>query len=88
MTSLRWIRAVRTVSAREANQSFSMLLAPAEAGEEVAITKRGHVVARLVPAGHHADAPDRAAVLAAFKAVLERKMDIGGPFTRDEIHER
>jgi len=79
---------VKTVSAREANQSFSKLLAAAEAGEAVAITKRGHVVARLVPAGHPVDAKDRAAALAAFKAVLDRKMDIGGPFTRGEMHER
>ena len=38
------------ISAREANQRFARLLARAEAGEEVVITKRGRPVARLVPA--------------------------------------
>lgn len=80
---------MKTVSAREANQSFSKLLAAAEAGEEVAITKHGQVVARLVPAPRSTVADEaRTAALAEFKAVLDKKLHIGGPFTRDEMHER
>ena len=37
-----------TMTAREANQSFSKLLKAAENGEEVVITRRGKPVAKLV----------------------------------------
>jgi prevent-host-death family protein len=40
---------MKTVSARDANQSFSKLLAEVEAGREVIITRRGEAVARMVP---------------------------------------
>lgn len=40
---------MRTVPVVEAKAQFSALLAAAEAGEEVLITRRGKVVARLVP---------------------------------------
>lgn len=40
-----------TVTARDANQRFSQLLARAEAGEEIVITRRGKRVARIVPEG-------------------------------------
>ena len=40
---------MRSVNAREANQAFSHLLAEAEAGEEVVITRRGKPVATLGP---------------------------------------
>ena len=40
---------MRTVPVVEAKARFSALLAAAEAGEEVAITRRGKVIARLVP---------------------------------------
>ena len=40
---------MRSVTAREANQSFSRILSEAEAGEEIVITRRGKVVARLMP---------------------------------------
>lgn len=39
----------KTVTAREANQNFSRLLAEAEKGMEIVITKRGKEVARLTP---------------------------------------
>jgi prevent-host-death family protein len=41
---------MRTVTAREANQNFSKLLAEVEAGETVVVTKRGKPAARLVKA--------------------------------------
>jgi prevent-host-death family protein len=55
---------MRHVSIVDAKAHFSALLAAVEAGEELAITKRGRVIARLVP-----DAPRRAAD--AFRTVWE-----------------
>jgi prevent-host-death family protein len=40
---------VRSVAIVEAKAEFSALLAAVEAGEEIAITRHGRVVARLVP---------------------------------------
>jgi len=41
--------AVKSVSVVEAKSHFSALLAEVEAGEEIAVTRHGKVVARLVP---------------------------------------
>ena len=40
---------MKSVSVVEAKSRFSALLAEVEAGEEVAVTRHGRVVARLVP---------------------------------------
>lgn len=40
---------MRSVSVVEAKSSFSALLAEVEAGNEIAVTRHGRVVARLVP---------------------------------------
>lgn len=40
---------MRTIQIVEAKARFSALLAAVEAGEEIAITRHGRVVARLVP---------------------------------------
>ncbi len=40
---------MRNVSVVEAKSSFSALLAEVEAGNEIAVTRHGRVVARLVP---------------------------------------
>lgn len=40
---------MRTYQVVEAKAKFSALLAAVEAGEEIAITRHGRVVARLVP---------------------------------------
>lgn len=40
---------MRTVQVVEAKAKFSALLAAVEAGEEIAITRHGKVVARIVP---------------------------------------
>jgi len=40
---------MRTVQVVEAKAKFSALLAAVEAGEEIAITRHGRVVARMVP---------------------------------------
>lgn len=58
---------MREVGAFEAKTHLSELLAAAEAGESVIITRRGHPVARLVPVddanGNRADATRRIAEL-------------------------
>jgi prevent-host-death family protein len=40
---------MRTVQIVEAKAKFSALIAAVEAGEEIAITRHGRVVARIVP---------------------------------------
>lgn len=40
---------MRTIQVVEAKSKFSALLAAVEAGEEIAITRHGKVVARIVP---------------------------------------
>jgi prevent-host-death family protein len=80
------------MSAREANQRFSKLLAEIEGGEEVTITKHGKPVAVISPYRKPEMTPER-------KAAIERAietMNKGLPwpkgafrtFTRDEMHER
>ena len=49
---------MRAIQIAEAKAKFSALLAAVEAGEEIAITRHGRVVARLVP-----DTPRMAAEL-------------------------
>lgn len=72
----------RTVTAREANQHFSKLLASAEAGEETIIVKRGQAVAKLVPIHADTSAEERARRLAEFDLVLaqidQRSVHAGG----------
>jgi prevent-host-death family protein len=73
----------KTVGAFEAKTHFSELLERAEKGEEIVITKRGKVVARLVPAQKSVDAT-------AVRAVLDRMRKraktarIDPPITWDE----
>jgi len=40
---------MQTVAAFEAKTHFSKLLAQVEQGEEIVITKHGHVIAKIVP---------------------------------------
>ncbi|MBU1665648.1 MAG: type II toxin-antitoxin system prevent-host-death family antitoxin [Gammaproteobacteria bacterium] len=44
---------MRTLKINEAEASLSALLAVVEAGDEVAITRYGRVVARLIPGTRH-----------------------------------
>lgn len=45
---------MRNYPIAEAKNRFSELVAQAEAGEEIAVTRHGKLVARLVPARSHA----------------------------------
>lgn len=79
---------MKIVSARDANQHFSKLLAEVESGEEVVITRRGKPVARLVrEAG--LTSHERAKALEELRKIMERGVRFEGPpMTRDEMHER
>lgn len=71
---------MREVGAFEAKTHLSELLAAAEAGESVLITRRGAPVARLVPAGR-----DRGAVLNRLAALRSRLAARGVRLGADEI---
>lgn len=80
---------MKTVSAREANQKFSQLLAAVGRGEEIVITRRGLPVARLLP---HAKENEVTARREAYERMVKRMRKGvhlgGGKATRDEMHER
>lgn len=48
---------MRTVQIKEAETSFSVLLNAVEAGEEVAITRHGRLVARMIPGARRSALP-------------------------------
>ncbi len=80
----------RTVTLREANQSFARCIREVEAGEELIITRNGNPVARLVPAKRQrALTPEQQAAWERTKKRMEKGWDIGaGPLDRDALHER
>ena len=83
---------MKAVSARDANQGFSVLLSAVEHGEEVIITKRGRPVAILSPYTTSDTTPERGeARLAQAVALMDMGLPWGDrtpPLTRDEMHER
>ena len=80
----------KTITLREANQSFSRRIREVEAGEEYVITRKGEPVARLVPiSGRRALTPSQQAALARTRMRMEQGWPIGaGPLDRDSLHER
>jgi prevent-host-death family protein len=80
---------MKSVSARDANQKFSRLLAEVAKGREVVITRHGKPVARLVPVQDTAAAKKREAAIKRMIAHMKKGLPFGGRrFTRDEMHER
>ena len=82
---------MRSVSAREANQQFSRILAEAEGGEEIVITRRGEPVATLAPYRAPEMTPEKKAAVERAIRMMENAPDLGGGgrrFTRDELNER
>lgn len=80
---------MKTVPARQANQAFSKLLAEAEAGEEIVITRRGIAVAKLVPVTARDAGSARQAAVRRMIARMERGARLGGiKVPREEIHQR
>ena len=78
--------AMSEIGAFEAKNRLSELLRRAEAGEEIAITNRGRIVARLVPP---AAAVDQAEARAAAARIRERRkgMKLGGLTVKELIAE-
>ena len=81
---------IRTVTLREANQSFARCIREVEAGEEFVITRNGTPVARLSPVSKwRVLTPEQKAALERLQAAMEKGWDIGaGPLDRDALHER
>lgn len=79
----------RIVTAKEANQNFSRILADASAGETITITRRGQVAAQLVPPRPDAEERERqhAARVAFVEEARQRPIVITGPWTRDGLYD-
>ena len=80
---------VRSVTATEANRSFSKLLRAAERGESIEITSHGRKVATLMPAlPEAADREARHAALAALKKrwATQKRITVGG-WSREELYQ-
>jgi prevent-host-death family protein len=80
----------KTITLREANQSFSRCIRAVEAGEEYVITRNGEPVARLVPIpGRRILTPEQEAARARALARMKEGWPISaGPLDRDAAHER
>jgi prevent-host-death family protein len=80
----------KTVTLRDANQSFARCIREVEAGEDFVITRNGKPVARLSPiGGRRALTPVQQAALERLRAAMDKGWDIGaGPLDRDSLHER
>lgn len=76
-----------TVSAADANRTFSTLLRRVREGRSVVVTSHGKPIARIVPAGERDEettAAARAVLLSRLRA--EQTVDVGR-WTRDELYE-
>ncbi len=80
----------KTVTLRDANQTFARCIREVEAGEEIVITRNGKPVARLSPINRQRVlTPEQQAAWERIKAAMEKGWDIGaGPLDRDSLHER
>ncbi len=80
----------RTLTLREANQSFSRLVREVESGDTVTVTRNGRPVARIIPT-----AGARRVLTAEQEAALERILTRsdnealieGGKFDREALYE-
>ncbi|MDO8297651.1 MAG: type II toxin-antitoxin system prevent-host-death family antitoxin [Caulobacter sp.] len=69
---------MREISVREANQNFSQLVAAAERGETIIITKKGRPVAKVAPqTARRRDDPEWRAAYEAMVARLAAKPATG-----------
>jgi len=65
---------MRQISIREANQNFSQVIAAAERGETIVVTKNGKPVAKIMPQSQDRTSdPDWLASFAALKKSLRSK---------------
>ena len=80
----------KTLTLREAIQTFAQRIREVEAGEEFVITRNGTPVARLTPVdGRRVLTPGQQAAWERTRKRMEEGWDIGaGPLDRDALHER
>lgn len=79
----------KTLSLRDANQSFARCIREVEAGEEVIVTRNGKPVARIVPASRkRVLTPEQEAAWQSLEAEMNHGWRLGGAFERDELYER
>jgi prevent-host-death family protein len=65
---------MREITVREANQNFSQVIATAERGETIVVTKNGKPVAKITPqSGNRVDDPEWRANFATLKNSLRSK---------------
>ncbi len=79
-----------TVTATEANRSFSKLLREVARGRRITVTSHGNPVAEIVPRQDVVESREkRLAALAALKKEWAEQPHITiGPWTRDDLHDR
>ena len=79
---------MREMTVREANQNFSQVIAAAERGETIVITKNGIAVAKITPQpADRARDPEWRSAFAALKKSLQSKRGTGhrvGTITEDD----
>jgi prevent-host-death family protein len=80
----------KTITLREANQTFSRCIRAVEAGEDFVITRNGQPVAKLSPiGGRRVLTPEQEAAVERTRVRMEKGWLISdGPFNRDELHDR
>jgi prevent-host-death family protein len=80
----------KTISLRDANQTFARCVRAVEAGEEYVITRNGEPVARLVPiVGRRVLAPAQQAARIRARARMEKGWPLAaGRLDRAALHER
>ena len=82
---------MRTISLRDANQSFARCVREVEAGEEFVVTRNGKPVARLVPVqpAPRKLTPKQEAALTRTKARMAQGWPLGGgKLDRDALYGR
>jgi prevent-host-death family protein len=79
---------MREITVREANQNFSQVIAAAERGETIVVTKNGRPVAKITPqSADRASDPEWRASFAELKKSLRSKRASGyrvGTVTEDD----
>jgi prevent-host-death family protein len=81
---------MREMTVREANQNFSQVIAAAERGETIVITKNGTPVAKISPqSSDRSSDPEWQAAYEALKRSLRSKRATGfrvGKITEDDLY--
>ena len=80
----------KTLTLRDANQSFARCIREVEAGEDFVITRNGAPVARLSPiSNQRVLTPEQQAAWSRTKQRMKAGWHVdAGPFDRDALHER